>query len=304
MCYLLLLESLSDELFLRIFEGIIIAVAITILGAIAYFGRRKISNWWFGRKIKPKLKQALEIYEKEILPEYVTIKPKITPIQEKSEIPPGLPYGYIFVPKGQEELIWQTLIAYLPVSSSLRTLRILFDQNLRESLFDVLSYQLGMKLGKEEIAVQFRDIALSKHTEDFETMERIYSDGKLTHIILWEASIRFRQTGGDISTSHMKEFSKLVRKISKIDAIVVRIGKMEPSKYVERIIKLSRGVVLLARGKNISNAVDVANQLREKGYKLYPQKELGFSNPEIGTWHFEQEGRKKSLMRIWLKKKS
>lgn len=289
---------------MKILEAVIIAVVITILSAIIYFGRRKISDWWFGRKVKPKLKQALEIYEKEILPEYVTTKPKITPIQEKSEIPPGLAYGYIFIPKGQEELIWQTLIAYLPITSSLKTLRILFDQNLRESLFDVLSYQLGMKLGKEEIAVQFRDIALSKHAEDFETMERIYSDGKLTHIILWEASIRFRQTGGDISTSNMKEFSKLVRKISKIDANVVRIGKKKPSKYVKDIIKSGRGVVLLARGKNISNAVDVANQLKEKGYKLYTHKELGFSNPEIGTWHFEQEGRMKSLMRVWLKKKS
>ncbi len=79
---------------------------------------------------------------------------------------------------------------------------------------------------------------------------------------------------------------------------------MKPSKYVEDIMKLGRGVVLLARGNFIANAVYVTNQLREKGYELYTGEELGFPNPEIGTWYFEQQEIEKSLLRVWLKIKS
>jgi len=298
------LTNFSEELLIKIFEAVIVAVIIAILAAIAYFSRRKISNWWFGRKVKPKLKRALDIYEKEILPEYVTTKPKITPIEEKSQIPPSLPYGYIFVPKGQEELIWEALIAYLPTSSSLRRIRILFDKGLRESLFDVLSYQLGLKLGREEIAVKFRDIALDTHEEDFEAMERIYSDGKLTNIILWEAGIRFRKTKGKISVSDTREFSRLVRKIAQIDAVVIRVGAATIAQYVDEIIKIGRGAILLARGKYISKAVDISNQLVGKNYELYTREDLGFTNPEIGTWYFETTKNEVSLMRVWLRKKN
>lgn len=299
MCCLLLLENFSQELLIEI----CVAVFLILLGATYYFSRRRISNWWFGRKVKPKLKRAIEIYEKEILPEYVTTKPKIISVEEKSEIPPGLPFGYIFVPKGQEELIWGTLIAYLPVSSSLRRIRILFDKDLRESLFDVLSYQLGLKLGKEETAVKFRDIALEQHEEDFKVMETIYSDGKLTTIILWEASLRFKKTQGQISVSDVTEFSKLVRKISQIDAVVVRVGEKRISRYVNEITNIGRGIVLLARGQYISKAVEIATQLLAKQYELYSPQKLGFTNPEIGTWIFEETKEKVSFMRIWLKKK-
>lgn len=298
MCYLLFLENFSQELFIEI----CVTIFLIFLATTYYFSRKKISNWWFGRKVKPKVKQALEIYEKEILPEYVTTKPKITPIEEKSQIPTDLPFGYIFVPKGQEELMWKTLIAYLPVTSSLRRIRILFDKNLRESLFDVLSYQLGLKMGKEEIAVKIRDIALDRHEEDFETMERVYSDGKLTTIILWEASLRFKRSQGKISTSDVKEFSRLVRKIAKIDAVVIRIGEMGVPQYVDKIIEVGRGVVLLARGRFIQKAVDISNELIKKGYELYPPQELGFTNPEIGTWLFEISMHAVSFMRVWLKK--
>jgi len=135
-------------------------------------------------------------------------------------------------------------------------------------------------------------------------MEKIYNDGKLTTIILWEASLRFRKTRGNITTSDIEEFSKLVRKIAKIDATVIRIGEGEPQVYVEEIVKTNRNVVLLARGTYISKAVDVTCQLIEKGYELFTQKELGFGNPEIGTWYFEQQDKTVSFMRIWLRKKS
>jgi len=287
-----------------IFLPVIVAAIIAILTGIYVFGRRRISNWWFGRKITPKVKQACDIYQKDILPETETIKPKITLVEEKSAMPSTIPFGYIFIPKGQEELIWNTLIAYLPINCSLKRVRVLFDQNLRESLFDVLSYQLGMKLGKDEIAVAFRDSSLVKHRDDYEAMERIYSDGKLTTIVLLEASIRFKRTDGMVTTSDVYEFSRLVRKISKIGAIVTRVGKQSHTYYSEQVSTSGRNVILLARGQNISKAVYVANDLQMKGYALYSYDELEFPNPEIGTWHFEGEKRGEvSFMRIWLKLK-
>lgn len=298
MCYTLFLENIPQDLLL----GLSIPILLAILGATYYFFRKRISNWWFGRKVQPKLNKALELYEKEILPDYVTEKPKIIPIEKSSEIPPTLAFGYIFIPKGEEELIWETLIAYLPVTSSLRRIRILFDKDLRESLFDVLSYQLGLKLGKEEIAIKFRDLALEKHGTDFEAIEKIYLDGKLTTIILWEASVRYRNANGQISVSDVKEFSTLVRKIAEIDAVVIRVGEESVTQYVDEIFRIGRGVVLLARGKYISKAVDIANQLRGANYELYSSEELGFSNPEIGTWYFETTKKTASFMRVWLKK--
>jgi DNA-binding protein len=288
----------------EIIAPVIVVVVIAILTGIFVFSRRRISNWWFGRKINPKLKQACDIYQKEILPETETVRPKVKLVEEKSEMPSTIPFGYIFIPKGQEELIWDTLIAYLPINCSLKRVRVLFDQSLRESLFDVLSYQLGMKLEKDEIAVAFRDSSLAKHEDDYEAMEKIYSDGKLTTIVLMEASIRFRRTGGNITTSDVDEFSRLVRKIAEINAIVIRIGNQNPTVYSEKILKTKRNVILLARGKNILCAVDVEDELIEKGYELYSHDELEFPNPEIGMWHFEGQNKGEvSFMRIWLKLK-
>ena len=279
---------------------LIVAIILAILGVIAYSGRRRISNWWFGRKVNPHIKKAVEVYQKTILPESDAVKPKVKIIEEKSEMPSLVPFGYLFIPKGQEEIIWDTLIAYLPISCSLKRIRVLFDQSLRESLFDVLSYQLGMKLEKSEIAVAFRDSSLTKHKDDYEAMEKIYLDGKLTTIILLEASMRFRRTGGNITISDVDEFSRLVRKIAQIDAIVIRVGKAFVS--TDDIVEKKRNVILLARGSNISKAVTIANELREKGYEMYSQNELGFCNPEIGTWIFEGEkSGEKSYIRIWLK---
>lgn len=296
--------ELPSEVSTEIIYPIIVAIIIATLTGIFYFSRRRISNWWFGRKINPKIKQACDTYQKQILPEYVTVKPKIEIVEEKSKMPGHIPFGWLFIPKGQEELIWDTLIGYLPINCSLKRIRVLFDQSLRESLFDVLSYQLGMKLDKDEIAIAFRDASLAKHKDDYEAMERIYSDGKLTTIILLEASIRFKKTGGNITTSDVDEFSKLVRKIALIDAIVVRIGDKDPRYYCEEILKAGRNVILLARGMNMGRAVEVQDKLIEKGYELYSPEELEFPNPEIGTWHFEGEKKgEKPFMRIWLKLK-
>jgi hypothetical protein len=159
-----------------------------------------------------------------------------------------------------------------------------------------------MKLGKDEIAVVFRDSSLAKHKDDYEAMEKIYSDGKLTTIILMEASIRFRRTGGNITISDVDEFSRLVRKIAEVNAIVVRVGKQNPTYYSEEILKAGRNVILLARGRNILGAVEIKDQLIEKGYELYSPDELEFPNPETGTWHFEGEKRgDTAFMRIWLR---
>jgi hypothetical protein len=287
-----------------IFIPVLVAIIIAILTGIYIFGRRRISNWWFGRKITPKVKQACDTYQKYILPETETVKPKITLVEENSAMPSTIPFGYIFIPKGQEELIWNELIAYLPINCSLKRVRVLFDQSLRESLFDVLSYQLGMKLGKDEVAVAFRDSSLAKHKDDYEAMERIYSDGKLTTIVLLEASIRFRRTGGNITISDVDEFSRLVRKIAEINALVVRVGDRNPTYYCEEILKAERNVILLARGSNILRAVKIKDQLVGKGYELYSHDELEFPNPETGTWHFEGEKKgEKAFMRIWLKVK-
>lgn len=216
--------ELSPDALSGLVYPLIAALILALLGAIAYSSRKRISNWWFGRKVNPKIKQAIAIYQKEILPEFETAKLKVEIVEEKSEMPSTLPFGYLFIPKGQEELIWNTLIACLPITCSLKNVRVLFDQSLRESLFDVLSYQLGLKLGKQEVAVAFRDSSLSRHRDDYEAMEKIYSDGKLTTIVLMEASIRFKRTGGNITVSDVDEFSKLVRKIAEIDAMVVRVG--------------------------------------------------------------------------------
>ncbi len=287
---------------LEFLEGIILFIIIGIITFVGVFGRNKIRKWLFSRRIKPKLEEALSVYEKEIIPEYVTTKLKIKVIQKTEEIPEDQPFGYIFVPEGEEELIWNTLIAFLPISSSLRRIKILFDENLRGSLFDLLSYELGMKLGKENLAVKFRDNALKKYKEDFQAMEKIYEDRKLTLIILSEASFRYRRSNGHITSSEVDEFSTLVRKIAQIDATVVRIGRAPISKYVDEILANKRGVVLLARGKNIERAVGVSEKLKEEGYIEVPKRELGLPNPETGIWHFEHpEVNEVPFMRIWLR---
>lgn len=250
--------------------------------------------------------EAFAVYDEEILPEFVETKPKLKVVKRKEELPAELPFGYIFVPEGEEELIWSTLIAYIPVSASLKRIRILFDESLRKSMFDFLSYQLGLKLGKEEIAVSFRDNALKDRPEDFQTMEKLYNDGKLTYVILAEASIRMRKTMGHPSVSDVEEFSTLVRKIAEVDAEILRIGKGRTSYYVENALKKKRGVILLARGYYINTAIEVADQLCQKGWKKFSQGELGFSNPEEGIWYFERPKKHKQIgfMRIWLKKEN
>jgi hypothetical protein len=291
---------LSPDILSGLVYPIICAIILAVLGAIAYSSRKRISNWWFGRKINPHIKQAVNVYQKIVLPGYDAIKPKVQIVEEKSEMPSTLPYGYLFIPKGQEALIWDTLIAYLPISCSLKRIRVLFDQDLRESLFDVLSYQLGMKLGKSEIAVSFRDASLARHKDDYEALEKLYLDGKLTSILLIEASIRFRKTNGNITASDVREFSTLVRKIADIDAMVIRVASH--SVISQEVLDTKRNLILLARGRYISQAVNLATELETKGYELFSSDELEFSNPEIGTWYFEGENpHEKSYMRIWLK---
>jgi len=199
-------------------------------------------------------------------------------------------------------LIWGTLIAYIPISCSLKRIKVLFDESLRKSLFNFLSYELGMKLEKENLAIVYRDRGLRENRNDFQTMEKMYEDRKLTLVILLEASLRFRKSGGHISSSDVEEFSTLVRKIAQIDAAVFRIGRKPISKYVEEILPVQRGVVLLARGKNTKRAIKVSERLQENGYSMILETELGLPNPEEGIWHFEYpKVNDVPFMRIWLK---
>jgi hypothetical protein len=292
------LEEFLREFYWEIILGIIVFIVLLVLA----FWRSKIRKWRFSRKVKPKLDKALSIYEK-IIPEYVTAKPKIKVIEKTEEIPRDprdQPFGYIFVREGEEELIWKTIITFLPVSSSLRRIKMLFDEDLRRSLFDLLSYELGMKLEKENVALNFRDNALKKNREDFQAMERVYEDRKLTLIILSEASLRYRRNKGNIPSSEVEEFSTLVRKIAKVDATVVRIGRDSTiSAYTKEILASKRGVVLLARGKNVARAIEVSQRLQEEGYTKILESELGLTNPETGMWQFV-DGGEVSFIRIWL----
>jgi len=284
---------------------ITIAITIAIILGILYYCRDQIRKLLFSHRVKPFIKQALSTYEEKVLPEYVEAKPKVKVVLKKEDMPTEHPFGYIFIPAGQEELLWDILVTVVPISSSLKSIRVLFDENLRKSLFDLLSYRLGLELGKEDIAVKFRDQAIALRPDDYETMEKLYEGGKLTAIILLEASIRLRKTRGKPSVSDVKEFSTLVRKIAEIDAVVVRVGDKPVQAYVEESLEKKAGIILLARGAYISKAVDIANQLSEKGFEMFSEKELGFPNPETGTWEFIEPKKKEkvSFMRIWLKRK-
>lgn len=299
------MDNFTSSLIQEFFWEIFFFVLFILLAAIYIFGRNRIKKYWFKRKVKPKFDRSIRTYEEEIVPEFVESRPDIKVLGEKEKIPDDLPFGYIFVPPGEEELIWRTLIAYIPVSSSMRRIRILFDEDLRKAMFDLLSYELGLKLHMEDLAVTFRDNALRNYREDFGVMEKIYTDGKLTTVILMEASERFGRTQGHITSSDVTEFSVLVRKIAEIDAKVVRIGmRYSVEKIVEEILKMERGVVLLARGRHIKKAISVSNRLKEEGYEGIPHEELGLPNPEEGTWHFEHpEPNEVPFMRIWLRKK-
>lgn len=272
--------------------------------ALIYYCRDSVKKWLFKRKVNPLLRQALSTYEENVLPEYVEEKPKLKVVLKKEELPTEHPFGYIFITPGQEELLWDILITVVPISSSLKSIRILFDENLRKSLFDHLSYKLGLELGKEDIAVKFRDQAMALRPKDYETIEKLYNGGKLTAIILCEASMRLHKTRGKPSISDVKEFSKLARKIAEIDAVVVRVGEGSVDTYVEECLEKESGIILLARGTYISKTVDVANNLLASGFKMFTENELGFPNPEIGTWEFTQPKQKEkvSFMRIWLKR--
>jgi len=248
----------------------------------------------------------VSIYEKNVLPEYVEITPKLKPLLKKEDLPLEVPFGYIFVSVGQEELVDDIFIRDIPVSSSLKKIRLLFDKKLKRALFDYLSYRLGLELGKEDIAIRFRDRALDLNPKDYERIEKLDRDGKLSGIIFNECLIRLWKTSGKPSVSDVTEVSKLARKLADLDVVVVRVGEASPISYIEKVLEKRTGIILLARGRYINNAIDVALKLiNERDLKLIPQKDLGFTNPEIETWHFihpEKESESVSCMRIWLEK--
>lgn len=291
------------DIIASVMTKIIIGVAIAVILALIYFFRDRIKKWFFARKIKPVYDSIMSAYEEKVLPGYIDEKPKIKVQLRKEDLPSEPVFGYIFVPAEDIERGINMLLTCVPVSSSLRGIRLLFDEKLRKSLFNYLSYKLCIETGRPEVAVRFRDKALKDCTKEYETIEKLYGEGKLTLIILNEAVIRYRKSKGKPSTSDVKEFSRLVRKLVEIDVKVIRIGDNPTRYYVKKAIEGKRGTVLLARGHYINKAVEVADILREKGFELYKSDELGFSNPEIGTWHFiHPEEHDVPLQRIWLKR--
>ncbi len=289
-----------------IISKIIIPVAVAIVLALSYLLRDRIKKWYWKRyKIKPVYEPMMSMYEEKVLPEYVELRPEIKVQLKKEDLPIEHPFGYIFLPTEDIERGIDVLLAFIPVSSSLKRIRILFDEKLRKSLFSYLSYRLGLETGFEDRAVRFRDIAISQYPEEYKIIEKLYETGKLTGIILIEAAIRIRRAKGKPSTSDLNEFSRLVGKLVELDVTVMRIGEESVESYVERVLEGEYGVVLLSRGRHIQKAVEVSNQLCEKGFELYRSEELGFPNPEIGKWLFlEPEEHEVPLQRIWLKRVS
>jgi hypothetical protein len=296
--------SILQLLWQDIIHGIIIAVTGSIVLALIYFCRNRIEKWhWKRYKIKPVYEPMMSTYEKKVLPDYVEVKPGIKVQLKKEDLPAEPSFGYVFVPGKDAERAIDILLACIPVSSSLRSIRVLFDEKLRRSLFDYLSYRLALEIGKEDRAVAFRDKALREYPKEYEIIERLYEEGKLTGILFNEAIIRFRRANGKPSTSDMQEFSRLVKKLVEIDVMVIRIGEATAESYVEEVIEKKCGAVLLARGRYTEKALDVSSQLCEKSFELFSVEELGFSNPEIGTWHFvHPKEHDIPLMRIWLKR--
>lgn len=282
-----------------------VAVTVLVLSAIVVIFRHKIERWLFARKIKPVFDPIMAAYREEILPEYVEKTPEIRVVLRKEDIPSGDLFGYIFVSAGQEELASTIFVTSIPVNSSLRRIRVLFDEDLRRALFDFLSYRLALECGKEDLAVKFRDRGLRMDPEDFQIIEKLYDDGKLTGILLNEAYSRLQRERGKPTTSTIIEFSKLARKMSELDVAIVRIGDGSISSYIQGIKEKRGGAILLARGHYIEKAAVIAEKLRDDSFELYSPSKIGFPNPEIGTWHFLfPEEKTVPLMRIWLKRKN
>jgi len=285
--------------------GVIVGIVLLLTTAIIYFSRDRIRKWLYRRKIIPVYESMVTVYEEKVLPDYIETRPEIRVQLKKEDITLEPKFGYIFVPIDDVERGIDVLLACIPVSSSLRGIRILFDEKLRKSLFNYLSYRLGLEANQPERAVKFRDRAINEYPDEYDAIEKLYEEGKLTGIILDEAITRFRKCKGKPSTSDMKEFSTLVKKLAKMDITLIRIGEASVQNYVDKAVEKRRGTVLLARGYFINKAIEVADKLSEKGFEHYPPNELGLPNPEVGIWHFEYPppGHDVPLMRIWLRLK-
>jgi len=285
----------------EIIIGILGSIGTSLVLGLLYLFRKRIKKWWYSRKIKPIYNSMMDTFEKKVLPDYVETRPKLEVQLEKSDIPEKPPFGYICVPAENLEAATKILLTFIPVNSSLRIIRMLFNEKLKKALFDYLSYKLAVEYERQEIAVEFRDKALREYPEEYKIIEKLDRDEKLTSVVLAEAFLRIRKTHGNPSSSDMEEFSLLVKKIAEMDVAIIRIGDLSAQLYVDRILQMKKPVVLLARGENVNNAKKVSNKLTEIGYKLIPEKELGLQNPETGTWQFKHPppDHEKPFIRIW-----
>jgi hypothetical protein len=302
---------INHPLFVHITGGLILAF---LLGLGIIF-RNRIIKFLFLRKVKIKIYEPLEKnYKEKIIDDEDFTSPKLIAkigekdITESEEVP----FGYIFIPMENQQLVKPILIANLPIASTYKEIRILFDESLRKNLFRFLSYRLAIESGETELASRIRDISLKLDDgggEDFEIIEKIYFEEKLDGIVLNEARVRLRKTNNNPTVSDVREFSRFVRKISEIDVNLIRIGKLLDSTIYEEINKArvsSKGIVLLARGNFVEKAIKLSEELigdidskTGKSYSKYTYNELGFNNPETGIWYFHSDT--VPFIRIWLK---
>lgn len=302
----------SIPFYANYFFEILIGISVIIITGLLYYFKDNIKKRLFLRKVNEVFNPLMKDYREKIMPEGEQEKPKLVAltgdvdISSKEEVP----FGYIFVPMENEELIKPILISNIPLSSSFKTVRILFDESLRKNLFRFLSYRLALESNETELASRIRDLSMRQETQskDFEIIEKLFNDGKLNGIVLNEAKIRLKRTGNTPTISDVKEFSRLVRKISDFDVKLIRIGRLSDLKvnsYIESCKNEKKGIVLLARGENVEKAIKVSEDLNEIDTKIgisyikYPSEELGFNNPETGKWVFEDN--EVPFIRIWLK---
>src|SRR4030042_6273105 len=291
---------------------IIIGVIIVILTGLLYYFKDSIKKRLFLRKVGKIFDPLIKNYYEKIMTEDEQEKPILVALTGEVDISSKeeIPFGYIFVPMENEELIKPILISNIPISSSFKTVRILFDESLRKNLFRFLSYRLALESDETELASRIRDLSLRQESQskDFEIIEKIYNEGKLNGIVLNEAKIRLKQTNNIPTISDVKEFSRFVRKTSEFDVKLIRIGRLANSSAyasIESCKTEKKGIVLLARGENVEKAIKISEDLNGIDTKMgisyiqYPSEELGFNNPETGTWYFK--GNEVPFIRIWLK---
>jgi len=275
---------------------IITAIILAILGFLAAFFRQAIRFWWLKRKIQPKLNAIVESYRKEI-GAYVETTPQLIVTTHKPSIDT---YGIIFVTPEEISAVEQQFILSIPISCSLRQIRLLLDTNLKRALFDFLSWRLAVVHRREDLASKIYDHATKAYPDDFDAIHRLHAEEKLANIVLQEALRRLRKYSDlrQISPADVREFSDIFREWAKRDfALIIIAAETETVEYVElamnELVKHLE-IVLLTRGQSISKLVDIANGCKRRDSRLVDYKK------ETDSWYYPATDHTVSSMRIWI----